>query len=231
MAASTAIQRHGSEGRRFHRVRVNLFGSYMLADGRESRCQIIDMSPGGLAIAGLVTATMRERVVVYADHLGRLEGTAVRVRPDGFAATILASPKKRDKLATQLTWLANRELLREEDLRRHERRVPSDPRSTLTMPNGTRLPCAVIDMSPSGAAIACARKLPVGMLVTVGQIQSRIMRHIDVGLVVEFTRLRDPRLLEEAIADPYDLPGPVQQIPARALLSASASARRVMSWG
>jgi hypothetical protein len=229
MAASTALQRHGSEGRRFHRVRVNLFGSYMLPDGQESRCQIIDMSPGGIAVTGLVTAAARERVVVYADQLGRLEGTAVRVRPDGFAATISASPKKRDKLATQLTWLANRDLLREEDLRRHERRVPNNPRSTLTMPNGTRLPCAIIDMSPSGAAIACARKLPVGILVTVGRIQSRVMRHIDVGLVVEFTRLRDPSLLEDAIADPYDINGSVQVTPP-ALVGAAAPARGVMTW-
>ncbi|MGA2125931.1 MAG: PilZ domain-containing protein [Xanthobacteraceae bacterium] len=229
MAASTALQRHGSEGRRFHRVRVNLFGSYMLADGQESQCQIIDMSPGGIAVTGLVTASAHERVVVYADQLGRLETTAVRVRPDGFAATISASPKKRDKLATQLTWLANRDLLREEDLRRHERRVPSDPRSTLTMPNGTRLPCAIIDMSPSGAAIACARKLPVGILVTVGRIQSRVMRHIDVGLVVEFTRVRDPSLLEDAIADPYDITGPVHQAPP-ALVGPTPPYRGVMSW-
>jgi len=212
MPDSTAILRQGSDGRRFRRVRVNLFGSYMLANGQESRCQIVDISPGGIAISGLLSATARERVVVYADHLGRLEGTAVRVRPDGFAATISASPKKRDKLATQLTWLANRELLRGEDLRRHERVMPRDPHSMLTLPNGTCLPCVVIELSACGAAIACGSKLPVGMLVTIGRIQSRVMRQIDVGIVVEFTRLRDPRLLEDNIASPYD-DAPLEQGP------------------
>jgi len=203
--------RHGAEGRSFRRVRVNLFGSYMLSDGQESPCQIVDMSPGGIAIAGLVPAVARERVVIYADYLGRLEGTAVRMRPGGFAVTISAlSPKKRDKLAAQLTWLANRELLREGDLRRHERVVSQDPRSTLTMPNGVCLPCVVIDMSACGAAIACARKPPVGMMVTIGRVQSRVMRHIDVGFVVEFTRLRDPNLLAENIASPFDDPCPEQ---------------------
>ena len=38
------------EQRRFQRVRVNLLGRYMLADRREFPCQVIDMSPGGMAV-------------------------------------------------------------------------------------------------------------------------------------------------------------------------------------
>ena len=40
------------EKRRFQRVRVNLLGRYMLADRREFPCQVLDMSPGGMAIIG-----------------------------------------------------------------------------------------------------------------------------------------------------------------------------------
>jgi hypothetical protein len=222
MASLAAIEQRSSDGRHFRRVRLNLFGSCMLADGRESRCQILDMSPGGIAVAGLVHVLARERVVVYADHLGRLEGTTVRMRPGGFAATILASPRKRDKLATQLTWLANRELLDDDHLRRHQRRAPGDPRSVLTMRDGASSPCAILDMSASGAAIASSRRPAVGMLVTIGRIQSRVVRHIDVGFVVEFTRLRDLSLLEAYIADPSDdVPGPAQQRPQTTLLRRS----------
>jgi hypothetical protein len=52
-----------------------------------------------------------ERVVAYIDHVGRLEGTIARIDPNGFSTTISASPRKRDKLAAQLTWLANRSSL------------------------------------------------------------------------------------------------------------------------
>ena len=37
------------ERRRHQRVKVNLLGRYMLADRREFPCQVINMSPGGMA--------------------------------------------------------------------------------------------------------------------------------------------------------------------------------------
>lgn len=39
-----------SEERRFQRVSVNLLGRYMLADRREFPCQVVNMSPGGMAL-------------------------------------------------------------------------------------------------------------------------------------------------------------------------------------
>ncbi|HXX07680.1 MAG TPA: PilZ domain-containing protein, partial [Pseudolabrys sp.] len=38
------------ERRRHQRVRVNLLGRYMLADRREFPCQVVNMSPGGMAL-------------------------------------------------------------------------------------------------------------------------------------------------------------------------------------
>ena len=102
------VMPQADERRRFQRVRVNLLGRYMLADRREYPCQVQDMSPGGMALVAPVAGKAGERVVAYVDHLGRLEGTIVRVYPNGFAMTIAATSRKRDKLAAQLTWLANR---------------------------------------------------------------------------------------------------------------------------
>ena len=130
------------EKRRFQRVRVNLLGRYMLADRREFPCQVLDMSPGGMAIIGPVSGKAGERVVAYIDHVGRLEGTIIRVLPNGFAMSIAATPRKRDKLAAQLTWLANRHILGLPEDRRHDRIVPRNPRSTMILPdgNGDHLP-------------------------------------------------------------------------------------------
>ena len=41
--------------------------------------------------------------------------------------TIAATPRKRDKLAAQLTWLANRHILSLPEDRRHGRIVPRNP--------------------------------------------------------------------------------------------------------
>src|ERR1700731_5306144 len=96
-----------SENRRYQRVKVDLLGRYMLEDRREFPCQVVDMSPGGMAVIAPQCGKPGERGVAYIDHVGRLEGTIARIDPSGFSMTISASPRKRDKLAAQLTWLPN----------------------------------------------------------------------------------------------------------------------------
>src|ERR1700730_19062691 len=105
------VMPRSEDRRRFQRVRVNLLVRYMLADRREFPCQVMDMSPGGMALVAPVSGKAGERVVAYIDHLGRLEGSIVRVYPNGFAMSIAATSRKRDKLAAQLTWLAHRNIL------------------------------------------------------------------------------------------------------------------------
>ncbi len=190
------------EKRRFQRVRVNLLGRYMLADRREFPCQVTNMSPGGMELAAPVCGLEGERVVAYIDHLGRLEGAIVRLIPNGFAMTISATPRKRDKLAAQLTWLANRHILGLPEDRRHERIIPQNSRTTVTMPNGTTLTCRIVDMSLSGASVASQVTPAVGTTITVGKVQARVVRHIEGGFAVEFARMQHPDSLEESVTGP-----------------------------
>src|SRR5260370_28625312 len=138
---------HAQERRRHQRVRVNLLGRYMLADRREFPCQVVNMSPGGMALMAPVVGQPGERVIAYVDHLGRLEGVIARLIDNGFAMTIAATVRKRDKLAAQLTWLANRQILNLPEDRRHARIVPRNPMTRLIMPNAVYLPSPVTDMS------------------------------------------------------------------------------------
>jgi PilZ domain len=190
------------ERRRFQRVRVNLLGRYMLADRREFPCQVVDMSPGGMAVIAPVNGKAGERVIAYVDHIGRLEGVIVRQFANGFAMTISATPRKRDKLASQLTWLANRHVLGLPEDRRHGRVVPKDPTSTLVLANGETITCRVIDMSLSGAAVMTDLRPQIGSLVMLGKTQGRVIRHIEHGFAVEFTRLQHPDFLEESVSGP-----------------------------
>src|SRR5580692_6849363 len=149
-----ALRALSDERRRFQRVRVDLLGRYMLPDRREFPCQVVNMSPGGMAVLAPVSAQPGERVIAYVDHLGRLEGHVARVFQNGFAMTIAATARKRDKLAAQLTWLANRHILDSPEDRRHGRMPPRNPMGRLNMPNGVNLTCRIIDVSQSGAGIA-----------------------------------------------------------------------------
>jgi hypothetical protein len=205
MVASTArkvvILPLAQERRRHQRVKVNLLGRFMLADRHEYPCQVIDMSPGGMAVVAPVVGQPGERVIAYVDHLGRLEGKVARLIDNGFAMTISATLRKRDKLAAQLTWLANRQILNLPEDRRHGRFVPKNPMARLILSNGNDIGCRIIDLSQSGAAVSLAPDLrpSVGAMVTLGKAQGRVVRHIEDGFAVEFTRLQHPDFIEETV--------------------------------
>jgi hypothetical protein len=200
LPAQTAALPSSEERRRFQRVRVNLLGRYMLEDRREFPCQVIDMSPGGMAIVAPVSGQPGERVVAYVDHVGRLEGRIARTNDNGFVMTVTATPRKRDKLAAQLTWLANRDILNLAEDRRHGRLTPKKPVTQVVLPNGTNITCRIIDASLSGAAVATQERPPVGTLIGIGKLQGRIVRHIEEGFAIEFTRLQHPDFLEENLS-------------------------------
>src|SRR4029079_5551513 len=69
---------HAQDRRRFQRVRISLLGRYMLADRREFPCQVVNRSPGGMALIAPVGGEIGDRVIAYVDHLGRLEGKIAR---------------------------------------------------------------------------------------------------------------------------------------------------------
>jgi hypothetical protein len=188
---------HAQERRRHQRVHVNLLGRYMLSDRREFPCQVVDMSPGGMALIAAVPGQVGERVIAYVDHLGRLEGSIARHTQNGFAMTISATARKRDKLAAQLTWLANRSILNLPEDRRHGRIVPRNPAAHLILPSGVNVGVRIIDISLSGAGITTQHRPEVGTAVTLGRISGRVVRHLEDGFAIEFTRLQHPDSLEE----------------------------------
>ena len=187
------------ERRKHQRVKVNLLGRYMLADHREFPCQVTNMSPGGMAVIAPVSGQVGERVIAYVDHVGRLEGVIARQFQNGFAMTVAATTRKRDKLAAQLTWLANRHILNLPEDRRHGRFTPRNPSARLILPNGLNVACRVIDLSASGAAIKTEHRPEIGALITLGNATGRVVRHLEEGFAVEFTRLQHPDFVEENV--------------------------------
>ena len=187
------------ERRRFQRVSVNLLGRYMLADRREFPCQVVNMSPGGIALIAPVAGNVGDRVIAYVDHLGRLEGKIARLLQNGFAMTISATPRKRDKLAAQLTWLANRQILNLPEDRRHDRIVPRNPIAVLSLEDGSKMTCRIIDLSASGAAIAAENRPPLKSLVMLGKVQSRVVRNLEEGFALEFVHEQSAETLEDAV--------------------------------
>ena len=187
------------ERRRFQRVKVHLLGRYMLPDRREFPCQIINMSPGGLALLAPGIGNVGDRVIAYLDHIGRVEGKITRIIDNGFAMTIGATARKRDKLAAQLTWLANRDILNLPEDRRHDRIIPRNPIAMMTLEDGTKMTCRIIDLSLSGAAIAAEHKPPLKSQVMLGVVQARVVRNLEEGFAIEFVHAQLAENIEEAV--------------------------------
>lgn len=176
---------------RFQRVRVSLLGRYMLTDRREFPCQVLEMSPGDAVVIAPISGIAGERVIAYIDHLGRIEGDITDVIDGGFKMDIVATSRKRDKMAAQLTWLANKDLLNLPEDRRHERVVPDNRHSTVVLDDGRRYNCKIIDISLSGAAIELAVRPAMGTPVTLGRMRARVVRHFGDGVAVEFVSAQE----------------------------------------
>lgn len=188
-SAMPLIEAKVQERRRHQRVKVVLAGRYMLEDRREYDCRTIDISPGGVAFAGPAKGGVGERVVAYLSQIGRVEGVVTRHVDEGFAISMKLPVIKREKLADQLTWLANRQALGMAEDRRHERIAPLFAHTTLKLPNGQEFLGKLVDISISGAALTVAAKPPIGSPVVIGQTGAQVVRHFEGGIAVEFNRL------------------------------------------
>jgi PilZ domain len=179
---ATSLPDYAAEQRRHQRVRATLLGRYMLADRREYPCQTVDMSPGGVRLTCAVIGALGERVVLYLEQIGRLEGMIVRHPPRGFAMRI-----------------ANRESLGLPEGRTNERLVPNQPGVTLRLESGRFIAARIIDISMSGVALATATSPPIGTHIMVGSTPGRVVRYFEGGIGAQFMLPISPDRFHEGI--------------------------------
>ncbi|PZO80503.1 MAG: pilus assembly protein PilZ [Mesorhizobium amorphae] len=185
-----------AERRTFQRVAVRIHGRYMLEDRSEHPCMVLDMSPGNVAFRCERSGEPGERVIAYLDHVGRIEGVVTRHLDDGFAMTVMASDRKKEKLAAQLTWLANKHELDLPEDRRHDRVAPRNPLTVLQLADGRQYRCRIIDLSLSGVAIEIDVRPAMGMEVLIGNMRGRVVRQFEEGVAVEFASVQHEHAIE-----------------------------------
>jgi hypothetical protein len=184
-----------TDKRRHKRVAITLLGRFMRANRHEYPCRLNNISVGGAAINSPVAVEEGERIVVYFDHIGGLEGSVVRVFEGGFAMQFRTTARKREKLAAQLTWLLNRDVLSGVTERRHERGSVADQNKTVLLDTGETLDCEVVDVSISGASLRMDMRPPIGSSLMLGRMRGRVMRHHDHGIGVQFVDIQEPEAL------------------------------------
>ncbi|TAN09168.1 MAG: PilZ domain-containing protein [Rhizobiaceae bacterium] len=200
-SAAIGVMPSGTERRNFQRVNVRIYGRFMLEDRSEHACEVISMSPGDVSLRTDKIGEPGEKIIAYIDHIGRIEGVLTRRMEDGFAMTIIASDRKKEKLAAQLTWLANKHELDLPEDRRHERVAPRNPRSVLQLADGRQYQCRILDLSLSGAAIEIDVRPAIGVQVLLGTTRGQVVRHFEDGVAIEFAVVQKPDTLEAAFED------------------------------
>ena len=195
--AQGVLNRMAPDRRRHKRVCVEMLGRFMRENKQEYPCKLVDVSVGGAAIMSPVAVGLGERVVAFFEHVGGIEGAVVREFEGGFALRLAATQHKREKLAAQLTWLANRSDLEGVDERRHERIAPKNGLSSVQLAEGVVLTCRVLDISVSGASIGGTPARPqLGTEVLLGRLRARVVRHHPQGFGVQFIDMQSPAALK-----------------------------------
>jgi hypothetical protein len=175
-----------SDRRRYGRVVLKLPGRYMLADGQEFDCQVIDVSPVGIAIRGPMVGDMGEHVVAYIEELGRIEGVVVRRADDWFAVELRVPSSRLQKLATRINGLAKRKAEGAPERRAFERVDLDQEYVTLSLSDGREFAAILVDVSMDGAALEVEVAPPVGEAVMIGERHAHVSRHFAGGIAVTF---------------------------------------------
>lgn len=187
--APRRIFRLSADKRTIPRVPIQIGGRFMREDRTEYGCTAVDASVQAISVQTDVACRENERIIAYFYTIGRVEGKVLRVNESGFVMEMITTPIKRDKIASQLTWLANRDLLNLPEDRRHDRVVPRDPRITvrnLKIEGEPVVSGHLIDVSRSGAAVSIKGSFSQGDEIVLGTTPARVVRAFEGGIAVEF---------------------------------------------
>ena len=145
---------------------------------------------------------MGETVTAHFDEFGILRGKISRKLPSGFVMDLTLSDRERNKLGGKIIWQKKKVHEQVPDKREHKRVLPRDPRTILTLADGTQIPCFVIDISQSGAAVSADIWPGLGTPMALGKLVGRVVRYLDVGFALQFIQLQEMDQLEVLMAPP-----------------------------
>jgi hypothetical protein len=191
MSLQVQLKSSSSGERVFNSVRVDLEGRFMSPSKNEYPCRTVEMSSAEILLSSSVKPELGEIVIVYIAELGRFEGIVERHEPTGFAISMNLTKSKHQKLAEQLVWFANREILDLPDNRHDKRFVPLTPWTIVQLPNGKERMAKINDISASGVNIEAKvsllnATLLVGSHVVIGTRAATVVRIFQGGFVGKF---------------------------------------------
>jgi hypothetical protein len=140
-----------------------------------------------MTLAVAVAGKIGNRITSCFPDLGNMAGSITDTFAGGFVFEPYLTNIERERIASKLVWLEKKQrdpAVR--DARRHERFIPANPHSTLTLADGSTRSCFVIDMSVTGVAVSAAVQPPIGAALAVGACVGRVVRLLPEGFAIQF---------------------------------------------
>jgi len=168
------------------RIQMNLPSRYLLADGREAKGSIVDVSLHGASIRSDARGQVGDPIIVYVDQIGRLEGKIARLTEDGFAIVLTVTTRATEKFAQRLAQLQSATpvlMTLTGEIAKSQARGAIPSRSA-----EQRSVCHLIDLSPEGAVVKLEGKVPlVGEMVKLGELRGKVVSRSADGVTIQFT--------------------------------------------
>ena len=195
-------------------VNVIVGGNYTLPNWydpqgkpRTFACRTTRVSPFRMMVEVPVVGKVGDRLTSYFRDFGKFDGRIGDTMAGGFLVELEMTKPMREKFASKLTWLEQKQknpAIR--DVRKDARMIPESPHSTLALMDGTIHSCFIIDMSISGAAVSAQIQPPIGMPLAIGACIRRVVRHLPDGFAVKFVETQNRfdlnRLIVRALPQP-----------------------------
>jgi hypothetical protein len=194
-------------------VNLAVSGQYTLAKRFDAQgkprtfpCRTSRISPFRMMVSVPVMGKVGDPVKSYFGDFGRLEGHICDTVAGGFLLDLAMTSAMREKFASKLTWLGEKQKdPKIRDGRRQARIVPASSHSILTLADGSTRSCFIIDMSVSGAAVSADIQPPIGMPLAIGACVGRVVRHLPDGFAVVFVDPPSRDALERRVVRPAPL--------------------------
>ena len=193
-------------------------------------CRLQSISVQQLIACAPVPGQVGEGITANFEPFGMLRGNITRLVDGGFGMEIVACADECARLATRIEWFKRRTFAGLTDKRRHRRFMPREPRSAVVLHDGTLLPCLVIDMSGSGAAVSADYEPAIGEPLAVGKALGRVVRKLDAGFALQFLEPFEIEIVEEMLRAPDEWQRAVNDRAAIARLRSATDLDAMSDW-
>jgi hypothetical protein len=178
------------------RIAVNISASFSIAKKRaaggarpEFACRAVNLCSREVAFTSPVSVKLGDEIAAQIDHIGKLEGTVIRLLSHGFVMGVIADDRARENLLRRIEWPEKYKNLDVRDGRSAPRFVPRNPNAKMILADGLVVRCQILDLSASGVSIAAEKTQEVDSVLAVETNVGRVVRRFEGGFAVKFVEV------------------------------------------